>query len=202
MQSLAIQRLVMNIEELVRTTVSKSANELTWSDGNDPPALTPSSRIYQSTKFENCQGQKPYPLSSDSELGQHVNTTFKRKAVPRRPPVAISQERGRSTSRVRLTDVRGAKVNGTEKALISSPRHSREREDETYVEEVSVSDMTERERIAEGETRHVTFRDTPSIRSAHESWIETTESWPVEAERSESGWEDGVKRGGGSGRNQ
>jgi hypothetical protein len=95
--------------------------------------------------------------------------------------------------------VRDATDGETEKALIPSPRRSREWETERYVEEISVSDMTERERIAEGEARHVTFRDTPSVQSAHESWTVTSESWPVEAERSGSGWNDGFEKGGGGG---
>lgn len=140
-------------------------------------------------------------MSSDSEAAQRQSRKGK---APQRPRLGIPRDRGRSTSRARPTYVREATDDGTEKTLIPSPKRSRERETETYVEEVSVSDMTRREKMAEGETRHVTFRNTPSLKSAQGSWTEGSEDihWPVEAERSGSGWNDGIERPSGSGWNR
>jgi hypothetical protein len=72
--------------------------------------------------------------------------------------------------------------------MISSPRRSREREREaeSYVE-VIVSELAERQKIAESKARHVTFRETPSMLSMANSWTETSELGPVHPETKGSG---------------
>lgn len=140
-------------------------------------------------------------MNSDSEAAQRQS--WKGKASQRKP-IDTPRDRGRSMSRARPAYVRETADVRTEKALIPSPIRSRERETERYVEEVSVSDMTERERMVEGEVRHVTFRNTPSLKSAQGSWTEGSEDtqWPVETERSGSGWNDGIEKPSGSGWNR
>jgi hypothetical protein len=48
-----------------------------------------------------------------------------------------------------------------------------------------VSDMTERERIVEAETRHVSFREPGSGKDAHEGWIESVRPESSVGERDE-----------------
>jgi len=107
-----------------------------------------------------------------------------------------------------------------ERALVVSPRHSSDRNRDSYYDssesdvterqhrdesdDFSVSNMTELERQAEGEARHVTFRDTPSMRSLRDEW--GTSEGHSQRSRSDydrrgggGGWEDGGGLGGGNG---
>jgi hypothetical protein len=74
--------------------------------------------------------------------------------------------------------------------LIPSPKHSRSRSrgigTGTYD---GFSDLTEKERIVEAQTRHVTFRETPSERE----WTASSNSGRMEAR------EHDLSTGGGSG---
>ncbi|KAH7354726.1 hypothetical protein BKA65DRAFT_475207 [Rhexocercosporidium sp. MPI-PUGE-AT-0058] len=99
------------------------------------------------------------------------------------PPVEIPG-RQRSNSNTQPAFVREATDDGTERALIVSPRHLDERKLGAYHDysesnlterqhrdrfnEFSASNITELERQAEVEARHVTFRETPSSRSIHD----------------------------------
>ena len=123
--------------------------------------------------------------------------------------------RDRSNSNARY----GADGN-PERALVVSPRHSSDRNHGSYYDysesdvterqhkevsdDFSVSNMTELERRAEAELRHVTFRDTPSMRSLRDDW--GTSEGHSQRSRSEHdgrdggrGWEDAGGGGGGNG---
>lgn len=102
----------------------------------------------------------------------------------------------RSTSTTRSGHDRNSRP---EPARTPSPSRSRQdREHLTMISEGSIADsgMTERERMAELGARHVTFRDTPSERSAT-AWP-SFESSPTKHDRFEDGWDNGDSRGNGS----
>ena len=106
-----------------------------------------------------------------------------------------------------------------ERALVVSPRHSSDRNHDSYYDysesdvterqhrdesdDFSVSNMTELERQAEAESRHVTFRDTPSMRSLRDEWgISEGHSQRSRSEHDGrgggGGWDDGSGNGGGN----
>ncbi|KAH7397991.1 hypothetical protein BKA64DRAFT_55418 [Cadophora sp. MPI-SDFR-AT-0126] len=175
-----------------------------------PRAPSPPSSIYQS-KVNDWSGLKhtdwgdepPYPMSSGSEY------TGRRGEVVHMPHIDIPR-RHRSNS--------NARYGGSEKALVLSPRHSSERHRDSHYEhsesdriqeyrdrfdDFSVSNMTELERQAEVEARHVTFRNTPSIRSLHDDWgtSEKHSQWSRsdhDGHDSGAGWEDGGGNSGGA----
>lgn len=90
-----------------------------------------------------------------------------------------SQSRSRSTNRPPF--VREETDGGTEKALVPSPKFSTGRE--PFPDDVS--DITERERIVEAETRHVSFREPGSEKDAHEGWTESVRPESSVGERGE-----------------
>jgi hypothetical protein len=49
--------------------------------------------------------------------------------------------------------------------------------------EVTTSELAERERRAESEARHVSFRETPTMLSIQNSWTESSELGPIDPER-------------------
>lgn len=119
------------------------------------------------------------PPFEDEETARRINTA-KGKA-PGREYAERRPRRRSDTSEVssnyRTPSVREATDGGTEKALVLSPKrnHSRERSYDDY----DRSDMTERERIVERETKRVTFRDvSPSSYS--------TDTWSRRSDASES----------------
>ncbi|CZR54240.1 uncharacterized protein PAC_04123 [Phialocephala subalpina] len=94
-----------------------------------------------------------------------------------------------------------------DQARIPSPAnsraHSRERVERVYEDEASISSMSERERLAELGARHVTFRDTPSMKSAAAWSGSEKDPSPLRNERKTNkdrggggGW-DGAEAGGG-----
>jgi hypothetical protein len=85
--------------------------------------------------------------------------------------------------------VREATDGGTERALILSPKHSGSRSRVIGTYDDGFSDLTEKERIVEEQTRHVTFRETPSERE----WTTSSNSGRTEAR------EHDLSTGGGSG---
>ncbi|PVH84310.1 hypothetical protein DL98DRAFT_569259 [Cadophora sp. DSE1049] len=185
-------------------TGSEASYDYGKSDQHPPPRVpSPPSSVYQS-KVNDWSGLKhtdwgdepPCPLSSGSE---HAS---RRGKVVHMPPIDIPRCHGSNSNARYGTD------GGSERALVVSPRHSSERNRDSYndytesdlterqhtdrSDEFSVSNMTELERQAEAEARHVTFRDTPSMRSLHDDWG-TSEG---HSQRSRSEY-DG--RGGGGG---
>ncbi|CZT45727.1 uncharacterized protein RSE6_06062 [Rhynchosporium secalis] len=142
------------------------------------------------------------PLTSSLTKSEHAR---RRKRVSRSPSRDNSRRR-RSTSNGRPAYVRDATDGGTEKALILSPRvqssRIRNMDDDNYsvsssssvtrfmrrenrddVDDYSVSNMSDAEKDAEVEARHVRFRDTPSLRSARDNW--TTSEGQSHGSRSE-----------------
>lgn len=109
-----------------------------------------------------------------------------------------THEQERSTSRRRSAYVRDE---SDEKALIPSPAisrvHSRERIVELHEDEVSLSSISERERLAELGARHVTFRDTPSMKSAAAWSGSEKDPSPSRKERNGKGAEEDDETGGG-----
>ncbi|KAE9373141.1 hypothetical protein N431DRAFT_534360 [Stipitochalara longipes BDJ] len=178
----------------VELSDSEASYEYRIGQGSIPRAPTPPSAIYHTNNVENWQDQPqtPYPLSSDSEVPQRLNNLSRGNGYQQQPPK--SAPRSRSTSRARPAYVREEIDGGTErvspsKALIPSPRRSRERERaaERYVE-ATTSELARRERAAESEVKHVSFRETPTMLSMQNSWTETSELGPVHPETTGSGW--------------
>lgn len=168
----------------------KETNPIIPARSNLPRAPSPPSAIYDSQP-ENWPSQLPYPLSSDSEVPQRLNSLRKGKGFeyPQQHNISREHERSRSTSRsrpARPAYVREATDGGMEKALVPSPKRSRSRgrEGVRYVEVTeSELELAERERRAESEARHVSFRETPTMLSMQNSWTETSELGPVDPER-------------------
>lgn len=72
-----------------------------------------------------------------------------------------------------------------------SPARSRERIVELREDEMSMSSKAERERMAELGARHVTFRSTPSVKSAS-PWPSGDEESPTRKQSgNSSGWDSG-----------
>lgn len=107
--------------------------------------------------------------------------------------------------------MREATDGGTETALILTPRHSNERNRDAYdhfsesnhterqhrdgSDAFSGSNMTELERQAEAEVRHVTFRETPSMRSMRDNGVGSgAHSQQSRSEHGRGGWESGGAR--------
>ncbi|KAN0098843.1 hypothetical protein V8E51_014506 [Hyaloscypha variabilis] len=181
---------------------SEASYEYRTGQGSIPRAPTPPSAIYHTNNAENWQDrpQPPYPLSSDSEVPQRLNSLRGRKGYQKQPQQ--NMPRSRSTSRARPAYVREATDDGTEhaspsKALVPSPRRSRERvrEAERYVE-LTATELAQRERAAESEVRHVSFRETPTMLSMANSWTQSSELGPIHPETTGSGWCHGSEMGG------
>ncbi|KAK0107507.1 hypothetical protein ONS96_003317 [Cadophora gregata f. sp. sojae] len=202
-------------------TESEASYDYGMSDQHYPPRVpSPPSPIYQS-KVNDWSGLKHtdwgdeplYPVSSGSE---HAG---RRGKVVHMPPIEAPRCRQNNSS-ARPTSARGAPDGGSERALIVSPRHSGERSRDSIYEytgsdlterqhrdrwdEFSASNITELERLAEVEARHVTFKDTPSLRSLHDNW--GTSEGNSQRSRSEydtrsggGGWENGGENRGGPG---
>jgi hypothetical protein len=110
------------------------------------------------------------PPLQDDDTARQVKTAKKGEAARReysKRPSRRKRDATEVSSSYQPPFVRQATDGATEKTLIVSPRRNRSR-DPSYVDEVA-SDMTERERIVERETKRVTFRD-PSSDSLSSEW--------------------------------
>ncbi|CAL3966265.1 unnamed protein product [Diplocarpon coronariae] len=140
---------------------------------NLPRVPTPPSPRSHS-KVDEWQDQPPYPPSSGSEAARRRRNARDRKIL-HMPHVQIPGNHLRKSSKSRIAYIRDE---SDDPALVLSPKPSIERDhvrydrymDSNFTEilgptrysEVSVSNLTELERQAEAESRHVTFWNTPS----------------------------------------
>jgi hypothetical protein len=156
-----------------------------------PRAPSPPSTVYDTQEPFSWPAQPPYPVSSDSDIPERLGRARKGRGFEYPPSYNPQQGRERSrsisTSRsrpARPAYVREATDGGTEKPPIPSPNRSRSRGRESvrYVE-VTASELAERERRAESEARHVSFRETPTMLSIQNSWTESSELGPIDPER-------------------
>lgn len=138
-----------------------------------------------------------------SEHREHSSSEDQRHGVGRKD--ARAAQGSRQSQRARSTSTTRSGHNGNRRAepfqTPSPPRSRDARGHPTVTSEGSaISGMTERERTAERMAelgaRHVTFRDTPSERSAT-AWP-SFESSPTKHEKFEEGWDNGDSRGNGS----
>lgn len=156
-----------------------------------PRAPSPPSTVYNSREPDNWPAQPPYPVSSDSDIPERLSRA--RKGHGFEYPPSYNPQRWRERSRSRSTSrsrparpayVREATDSGNEKSLIPSPKRSRSRGRESVrYGEVTATELAERERRAESEARHVSFRDTPSMLSIQNSWTESSELGPIDPAR-------------------
>ncbi|KAL5329660.1 hypothetical protein ACEPPN_003175 [Leptodophora sp. 'Broadleaf-Isolate-01'] len=197
--------------ELTKSETSYGYSE---SGQHHPPrAPTPPSPLLYSSEVRDWSGIKHttdwgdaplYPGASVSGFANHQDE------VPHTTPVEIPH-RQRSNSNARPAYVREATDGGTETALILTPRHSNERNRDAYdhfsesnhterqhrdgSDAFSGSNMTELERQAEAEVRHVTFRETPSMRSMRDNGVGSgAHSQQSRSEHGRGGWESGGAR--------
>jgi hypothetical protein len=167
-----------------------------------PRAPTPPSPLEQLSEVAFWETRHPQHLDTEElreRVGQEEMRASQRSRESEREASRASQ-RSRQGKRARSTSIAHSEHERTrqaEPATTPSPPRSRERL--TVISEGSVADsgMTERERMAELGTRHVTFRDTPSERSAA-AWPSHENSPTGERGKFDSGWDNGDGGGAGS----
>ena len=125
--------------------------------------------------FKDWEESIPYPLSSESEIGERVSQPQRRKESYRDGYLGQETRSYRSISMPRPAYVREATDGGTEKVAVNLPyRQQRSIEYDIEDYESMASGLTEKERDAETRSRHVTFRDDLSQRSEEEEgWTDT-----------------------------
>ncbi|KAG4432706.1 hypothetical protein IFR05_011806 [Cadophora sp. M221] len=199
-------------------TESESSYGYSESIRHDPPrtpprAPTPLSPLLYNSEVRDWSrikdttdwGDAPlYPTGSVSDFAN------RRYDVPQMPSVEIPH-RQRSNSNAGSASMQEATNGVKETALILTPRHSNERNRDAYndysessiterqhgdgFDTFSGSNMTELERQAESEARHVTFRETTSMRSVRENGgASGAHSQHSRSEHGGGGWESGGAR--------
>ncbi|KUJ11234.1 uncharacterized protein LY89DRAFT_674570 [Mollisia scopiformis] len=152
-------------------TISRVGNEL-------PRVPTPPSPLKTGSRDDHWDNQPPYPTASEFEALQSRDEWEGRRGASESNH-RCPQRRERSFSSPRTGYVREVEEERTGSARMPSPTRSGER-----IVELSEDEMDERERMAELGARHVTFRETPSLRSA--KWPQSDEESPARKKSGDS----------------
>ncbi|KAL2070902.1 hypothetical protein VTL71DRAFT_13928 [Oculimacula yallundae] len=194
-------------------TESEASSVYTESARRVPPrspsprssSYSPPENNWSGIKHTNWGDESLHPSVSGSEHAR------RQERASRSPPVDNPRRRP-SNSTARPAFVREATDGGTEKTLVLSPRLWSARSRDAYddvsesdfsepenrddFDDYSISNVSDAEREAEAEGRHVTFRDTPSLRSVRDNWTASENH----SQRSRSEYDNGSREGrkGGS----